>query len=98
MGPTGSGKSSVSRSLYFREVYNDVVKFQFIHDSVPPESAINIKIGHSVESETDQIEVVPVAIEGTMTKLVDTPGFDDSREGTTDAEVLNMIATFLANE
>lgn len=38
------------------------------------------------------------AADGTRIKLVDTPGFDDSREGITDAEVLKMIATFLAKE
>ena len=66
---------------------------------MPPELATNIKVGHSLQSETYQLETVSLATEdGTRIKLVDTPGFDDSREGVTDAEVLNMIATFLANE
>ena len=30
--------------------------------------------------------------------LVDTPGFDDSREGVTDADILTMIANFLTRQ
>ena len=59
----------------------------------------NIKIGHTLRSKPYQVETVSLITEdGTRIKLVDTPGFANSREGVTDAEVLNMIATFLANE
>lgn len=30
--------------------------------------------------------------------MVDTPGFDDSREGVTDADILTMIANFLTRQ
>ena len=60
---------------------------------------MNIKIGHSCESETYQVETVSWdTMYGTRIKLVDTPAFDYSWEGVTDAEVLDMIATFLAKE
>ncbi|KAI6127582.1 hypothetical protein EDD16DRAFT_246347 [Pisolithus croceorrhizus] len=35
---------------------------------------------------------------GVKIKLVDTPGFDDSRDGVTDTDVLKMIANFLKEE
>ena len=58
-----------------------------------------VKIGHGLKSETSAVEPVSWAVEdGTRIKLVDTPGFDDSREGITDAQVLKMIATFLVKE
>ena len=99
MGPTGAGKSSVSRILYYWKIYSDAVKFQFIRDSVPPGLATNTKGGGSLQFETYQIATVSFATEdGTRIKLVDTPGFDDSREGVTDAQVLKMIATFLVKE
>jgi len=36
--------------------------------------------------------------DGTTVKLVDTPGFDDSRDDLTDVQVLKMIAAFLTDE
>ena len=82
-----------------QELYRDTIKFQFIRGSSPPDLSMNIKIGHSCESETYQVETVSWdTMYGTRIKLVDTPGFDYSWEGVTDAEVLDIIATFLAKE
>ena len=36
--------------------------------------------------------------DGVGIDLVDTPGFDDSHEGVTDADILAMIATFLTTQ
>ena len=82
-----------------QDIRSDTVKFQFIRDSVPPELWTDIKIGHGLESETAHIQPISlVAKDGTRIKLVDTPGFDDSREGMTDAEILQRIATFFTEE
>ena len=63
---------------------------------MPPDVAKNVKVGHGLKSETNQVQPLPwVTEDGTRIKLVDTPGFDDSREGVTDVQVLKMIATFL---
>jgi len=63
---------------------------------MPPGTSTNIKVGHSLKSETSEVQPVCWdAQDGTRIKLVDTPGFDDSREGVTDVQVLKMIATFL---
>ena len=66
---------------------------------MPPGTSTNIKVGHSLKSETSEVQPVCWdAEDGTRIKLVDTPGFDDSREGVTDVQVLKMIATFLTKE
>ncbi|KAG6330171.1 hypothetical protein ID866_8919 [Astraeus odoratus] len=79
MGPTGVGKSS------------------FILDSVPPGTRVpNIRIGHSLTSNTRDVKVVEwVNQDGTTIKLVDTPGFDDTRPECPDRGVLAKIARFL---
>ena len=82
-----------------QRIHHDIAKSQFIRNSVPPDLAKTIKVGHGLKSETDRVQPISwVAEDGTRIKLVDTPGFDDSREGVTDAEVLKMIATFLTKE
>ena len=97
MGPTGAGKSTVSPIVLLSGLrHRDTIDLQFICDSAPPELCADIKIGHGLESETRHIQPIPlVNADGTRVKLVDTPGFDDSREGMTDTEVLKMIAAFL---
>ncbi|KAL4077621.1 hypothetical protein J3A83DRAFT_1634419 [Scleroderma citrinum] len=76
-----------------------VGKSSFIQDSVPSSLRIKIKVGDSLKSETNEVQSVSwITEDGTAVKLVDTPGFDDSRAGMTDARVLKMIATFLTNE
>lgn len=69
---------------------------QFIRDSMPLGLSTKINIGHGLQYETATVEPVSwVATDDTRIILVDTPGFDDSREGVTDVQVLEMIATFL---
>ena len=34
-------------------------------------------------------------VAGRLVKFVDTPGFDDSREGVTDSDILEKITNFL---
>ncbi|KAI6158652.1 P-loop containing nucleoside triphosphate hydrolase protein [Pisolithus thermaeus] len=74
-------------------------KSTFINSLVPPGSTSGTRVGHSLRSETNKIQ--PVELDngnGLSFKLVDTPGFDDSREGITDIDVLSMIAAFLVQE
>ncbi len=61
----------------------------------------SIRIGHNPDSETADIK------ESTYTDmksgvcavtLVDTPGFDDSRDGITDTDILEKIVRFLEDE
>lgn len=53
-----------------------------------------------MDSETD--DVVKIAftdpVSGRKVVLVDTPGFDDSRDGRTDTEILRKISEFMLNE
>ncbi|KAJ6562431.1 P-loop containing nucleoside triphosphate hydrolase protein [Mycena capillaripes] len=60
----------------------------------------SIVIGHSIESETTEVQTSTFRDPATGRKviLVDTPGFDDSRAGVTDTDVLKKIAEFLVNE
>ncbi|KAK2466544.1 hypothetical protein APHAL10511_001406 [Amanita phalloides] len=57
----------------------------------------NIHIGHDLESMTfDVVTSRYVDKEaGVRATLVDTPGFDDSREGVSDTDILGKIANFL---
>ncbi|KAK2466556.1 hypothetical protein APHAL10511_001418 [Amanita phalloides] len=57
----------------------------------------SIRIGDSLESETSEVQVVPFLDPGSGRKviIVDTPGFDDSREGVSDTQVLKKISEFL---
>ncbi|KAI6123085.1 hypothetical protein EV401DRAFT_2261188 [Pisolithus croceorrhizus] len=74
-------------------------KSTFINSLVPPGSTSGTRVGHSLRSETNKIQ--PVELDngnGLSFKLVDTPGFDDSREGITDIDVLSMIAAFIRQE
>ncbi|KAL4064017.1 P-loop containing nucleoside triphosphate hydrolase protein [Scleroderma citrinum] len=76
-----------------------VGKSSFIQDALPSNLHNEVKVGHSLRSETTKVQPVSWTNEaGKRVKLVDTPGFDDSRAGMTDAKVLIMIANFLTNE
>ena len=55
----------------------------------------NIRIGHDLESQTIDITTSRYTQDGISVTLVDTPGFDDSREGITDTDILGKIADFL---
>ena len=60
----------------------------------------SVGVGDSLESETADIQVVHFRDPASRRKvlLVDTPGFDDSRQGITDTAVLKMIGAFLVKE
>jgi predicted GTPase len=58
----------------------------------------NIRIGHDLESQTFDIITSRYMQDGVSMTLVDTPGFDDSREGITDTDILGKIADFLQEE
>jgi len=58
----------------------------------------NIHIGHDLESQTFDITPSHYMQDGISVTLVDTPGFDDSREGITDTDILGKIADFLLEE
>lgn len=73
-------------------------KSTFINGFVPSGSSSGIRVGHSLQSETSKVQPIELDFGNIRLRLVDTPGFDDSREGITDFEVLSMIATFLVQE
>ncbi|KAF8153679.1 P-loop containing nucleoside triphosphate hydrolase protein, partial [Mycena galopus ATCC 62051] len=59
----------------------------------------SIGIGHSVESATSEIGHYNYFSEdGRSVTFVDSPGFDDSRPGVTDTDILRKIAAFLQLE
>ncbi|KAF8130060.1 P-loop containing nucleoside triphosphate hydrolase protein, partial [Mycena galopus ATCC 62051] len=59
----------------------------------------SIEIGHTVESATSEIGRYNYFYEdGRSVTFVDSPGFDDSREGVTDTDVPRKIAAFLEQE
>ncbi|OBZ65140.1 hypothetical protein A0H81_14862 [Grifola frondosa] len=58
----------------------------------------NIHVGHSLGSETNSLVLSRVKICGRLVSLVDTPGFDDSRDGVSDADILQQLAIFLKDE
>jgi predicted GTPase len=60
----------------------------------------SIVIGDSLESETFEVQSYRFRdpTSGRTMIMVDTPGFDDSREGVTDTEILKRVANFLIKE
>ena len=60
----------------------------------------NIRIGHGQESQTDEVivSVYNDSIKNYSVMLVDTPGFDDSREGVSDTDILQRIVDFLQSK
>ncbi|KAJ7780606.1 lipoxygenase [Mycena maculata] len=60
----------------------------------------SIVVGNGLESETIDVQTFRVRdpASGRKLTIVDTPGFDDSRAGITDTEVLKKIADFLVEE
>jgi len=58
----------------------------------------NVMIGQDIESETRDVQAWIFGEEsGRKVAVVDTPGFDDTRDDMTDTEVLKKIADFLAH-
>jgi len=97
MGSTGTGKSSVSRMFTYRNMLAHSVPLQFIRLMSGDTS---VDVGDSLESETSKIQVVRFfdQASGRNVVLVDTPGFDDSRAGVTDTDILKEIAQYLLEE
>ena len=54
----------------------------------------DVKIGHDVDSETQDVGVYDTTIDGKWVAFVDTPGFDDTHR--TDTQVLEQVAMSLA--
>lgn len=56
-------------------------------------------VGHSLHSETSEISCAKyLNSDGRIVTLMDTPGFDDSREDLSDVDILRMIGEFLTTE
>ncbi|KAI6014187.1 hypothetical protein EDC04DRAFT_678842 [Pisolithus marmoratus] len=74
-------------------------KSTFINSLVPSGSSGGVQVGHNLWAETRKVQPIELNhANGFRFKLVDTPGFDGSREGTTDIGVLSKIAAFLVQE
>lgn len=66
---------------------------QFIRDVTKD---TNIVVGHKLESETSAVKSSSFITEsGQKVTLIDTPGFEDSREDISDVDVLQMMVDFL---
>ncbi|USP77086.1 hypothetical protein yc1106_04360 [Curvularia clavata] len=52
-------------------------------------------IGHKLQSHTSEVLIQSFKYKGHTVRLVDTPGFDDSRSEFDDAQILNQIAGWL---
>lgn len=58
-------------------------------------SGSELRVGMGLESCTAQVQLADgFIVDGRQVILIDTPGFDDTN--VSDAEILNMIAAFLA--
>ncbi|KAF5344097.1 hypothetical protein D9758_008875 [Tetrapyrgos nigripes] len=59
-----------------------------------------VKIGNTLNSETSEIQLIRFIDPASRRKvvIVDTPGFDDSRSGVTNTNVLTTITEFLLEE
>lgn len=58
-------------------------------------SGSNLRVGRGLMSCTETVQPAkPFELDGRLVTLIDTPGFDDTSKS--DADVLNMIAAFLA--
>ena len=91
MGPTGSGKTSVSGVCPVTMIKNSPGCFQFINLA----SGSNLPAGPGVCSYTDDIELADIfTFDGRPVVLIDTPAFNHSSKSA--ADILNKIAAFLA--
>jgi len=59
-----------------------------------------IIIGNDIESETNDVQdyIMYGRDSGRKVKILDTPGFDNSRNGVTDTDILRKISEFLVNK
>ena len=90
MGPTGSGKSSVSLFAYSTLYSTELKAIQFIGKVTGNDDGV----GHTLTSCTSEVKVTKCE-DPTLANivLVDTPGFDDTRK--TDLEILELISKWL---
>lgn len=90
------GKSTVSNSD-FDPTQAYALGTQFVHLLTRDD---NIRIGHGLDSETSTVQTAQYIDQrtGRTVMLIDTPGFDDSRQGITDMDVLEMISRTLGAE
>ena len=90
MGPTGSGKSNVSRFVASLSPNSQVKVDQFINHLTG-----NAEQGKSgrLKSDTESVTPYPISYQGLRLVLVDTPGFDDTYRQ--DTEILRVIADWL---
>src|SRR5260221_11987375 len=111
MGPTGTGKIHIcARGIKIQDCLDVSRKINGKHPlrSMMIQAHLyllkfikllsnddNIHIGHSIESETIDVSTTSYSEAGRVVTLVDTPGFDDSREGVTDTDILEKIAKAL---
>ncbi|OBZ72263.1 GTP-binding protein A [Grifola frondosa] len=54
-----------------------------------------IQIGSSLNSSTQEFGVYSAVIDGRRVEFVDTPGFEDTRDENSDADILQELAAFL---
>lgn len=52
-------------------------------------------IGHTLQSHTKDVDIIRLDYKGHTIRLVDTPGFDDSRSDLDDSHILKEIASWL---
>ena len=98
MGATGSGKSSVRPAIdSSKTAPKTFILFQFIKLLSGDSTVV---VGDGLESETDDVKVSSFTDPSTRLpiRIVDTPGFDDSRENMTDTDILKLITNFLLAE
>jgi len=60
-------------------------------------SGSDLRVGTTLDSATSEVELSKeFDLDGRMVTLIDTPGFDDSSEPISDANVLAKIASFVS--
>ena len=59
-----------------------------------------VAVGNNLDSQTNNVHIIRFLdrASGCNVTIVDTPGFDDSRENMTDTDILKKITKFLLNE
>lgn len=67
-------------------------KSTFIRDV----TGLDVNISHGIESETQDISVYDIVLDGRTISLIDTPGFDDTYRS--DAVVLDQVSSWLAKK
>ena len=90
MGPTGTGKTSVSHRHFFFSLVLIFI-FQFVNLL----SGSSLRVGSQLESCTNEVQLSrSFMLDGQTIAFIDTPGFDDTNSS--DTNILNMIAAYLS--